>query len=760
MSDLKTSLLVKQQVPEFVRDEHPKFVAFLEAYYEFLENKQGTQFNDLTTESKQLRYLLDIDESLDDFESNFFNTYASLVPQNVEVSKEFLIKNLLPLYLSKGSEASFKLLFRLLFGQEVVVSYPKDNILRASDGKWISQNALRISLDIRSVYTSNGTNSEYKLVQEVNNDEIIVSVNGTITTDFYVKKELKKIVLNSVPANNSIITITYSNFDSTLLTNQKIIGKESGAYSIIEKTSVRQISGDNYFELYLTRKNINGNFISAELLQSFIIIDDETIELEFSSLSDLQTINIINGGSNYNIGDPIIIQGPSSRQAKAVVNSVGSGIIEELGIINSGAGFQKGTNIEAVGISNTVFDSYVTLVDTSGFISQNTVNVFNEIIGSINVANLVSSANFGFPSFTNANANTIISDALSTLTISNIGPISSISVNTSTLAISTSQDFNAIPPIVSNADANNIVYLTNLGIIGKITINSGGSNYQIGEYITFTNHPEDFLGSGANAQVLTVSGTGAITAIKINSGGTGYTPGYFPTLNVATTSGVGASLNVATILGDGEEIQGIFDANISAGQILSIRVLDPGTGYRIIPKIDLSKSGDGNATANAQIRPSLIELQGKWTTTDSLLSSEDRRIQGRDYYVNYTYVLSSQVEFNKYKEIFKQLIKPAGFLQYAEYDINKQISLPNVEVEITKVSNTISGRVSTNGTIYVTGTNTKFIAANTRGILVPGANVAINSEIRMVNTILSNTQFTVNTSFTQSFTDEILIIVL
>ena len=43
MADQKTSLLINRQVPEFVREEHPNFIAFLEAYYEFLENKQTNQ---------------------------------------------------------------------------------------------------------------------------------------------------------------------------------------------------------------------------------------------------------------------------------------------------------------------------------------------------------------------------------------------------------------------------------------------------------------------------------------------------------------------------------------------------------------------------------------------------------------------------------------------------------------------------------------------------------------------------------------------
>ena len=64
-SKLLTSLLVNKQVPEFVREDHPIFISFLEAYYEFLETEQGTQNNDLTKVSKDLRKISDVDDSID-----------------------------------------------------------------------------------------------------------------------------------------------------------------------------------------------------------------------------------------------------------------------------------------------------------------------------------------------------------------------------------------------------------------------------------------------------------------------------------------------------------------------------------------------------------------------------------------------------------------------------------------------------------------------------------------------------------------------
>jgi hypothetical protein len=218
MSFANTSILINRQVPEFVREEHPLFITFLEAYYEYLEQKQTGQLNNLTQKAKDLRYLSDVDYSLNEFEDSFFNTYASLLPKDVSVDKEFLIKNVLPLYLAKGNEASFKLLFRMLFNDEVDILQPRNNVLRASDGKWTVDNILRIETDIRSIYTGNGSNNTFLLAQTSGSGEIDVYVNGVIKTegtDYYIRRESRKVIFITPPAANSSVKIFYNNFDIT-----------------------------------------------------------------------------------------------------------------------------------------------------------------------------------------------------------------------------------------------------------------------------------------------------------------------------------------------------------------------------------------------------------------------------------------------------------------------------------------------------------------------------------------------------------------
>jgi hypothetical protein len=119
------SSLVASQLPEFVREDNQTFVAFIEAYYEYLQNTTG---NDLKT-------LGDLDTTLESFIKYFKKEVAVNFPQPV-VNERFLLQHMKDHYLAKGSEASFKFLFRVLFDKDVTLEYPSRQMLRASDGRW------------------------------------------------------------------------------------------------------------------------------------------------------------------------------------------------------------------------------------------------------------------------------------------------------------------------------------------------------------------------------------------------------------------------------------------------------------------------------------------------------------------------------------------------------------------------------------------------------------------------------------------------
>jgi hypothetical protein len=837
MADQKTSLLISNQLPEFVREEHPNFIAFLEAYYEFLENAQGTQLNDLVTKSKDLRYVTDVDSSIDDFHDNFFATYADLFPQDVQVDRAVLLKHVLPLYLAKGNEKSFKLLFRLLYNEELEILQPKTNILRASDGKWLIENAFKISQTVYSVYTGNGTNKTFKLAQLVAYDGITVYVDGVVQTSGYnVRRESRKLVFDIAPTNGTDIQVLYSAFDFNLLQNRKITGTTSGATAVVERVSQKTNNTVPTFELFINKKTLLGVFANGENALLNIIDPDDgtTITIKVLGLSNLRVINIINGGASYNVGDSVVITGGlATRDAEAIVSDVFSGFINKIAALQGGAGFKIGSNVNVVGLAaNSALTLAIDAVDLSGQNTANTFTVNTDRIADFASIN-ISAANYNFNASVipaGENANTKLIDAFSFTTLTSLGAITNVAILYSNTAFSTVPELNAdSAQYLANGTTH---FILSSHSLGRIQINDGGNGYQIGDELNFYNQSMSF-GIGAAAAVTNVSSNGAITKVELQPsrivgtantfgttnvtvigtntkfqddlrvgdliminnqsryintissntsfnvnvnfttattnknigvygkhliGGQNYSVDKLPTITVSSTSGANANLSVIALMGDGENLYGSADQAL--GAILKIRIIGSGAGYEYPPQIDLTGSGDGTATANAEVESSYVTFPGRWTTSDSILSASERVVQGREYYVDYSYVLSSSVEFSKFKEIFKNLIHPAGFIQYAEYKINETIPANTITTSAIATGTTISGTVNVyTGSIVVTGTNTRFNIANTNSVLTIGSQIAVNSQIRTVNSIYSNGTLTVSSAFTQTANDQTLVIV-
>jgi len=841
MTDFKTSILVNRQLPEFVRDEYPLFQTFLEAYYEFLENKQGTQNNDLINQAKKLRNISDVDASIADFEASFFNTYASLIPRNVEVTKEFLIKNVLPLYLSRGSEKSFKLLFRLLFNDEVEVYFPKNNILRASDGKWTVDNVINIETDVRSLHIANGTNTSFTIAQAVDSSEIEVYVNDVLKvngTDYFIRKETNKIIFVTAPVANSEIKVAYSNFQISLLNNRKVTGKTSGATALVEnavpKVITDQLNFGLPFQLFVDRRSVLGTFSNGESITTNIIgIDNSLITLEADTFSTVTGITVINGGSSYNIGDSVtIVGGGSLVDATAEVSQVSTGFTSFIVVNRGGAGFGVASVIRSSNIGSATITGAVDAVNTSHF-TANTYVVTSDLIS--NYANIViSDPDYGFLSPISENVSTRIADALTPLEVTDIGPITNALVLFSDTSLNTA--------ILDSEGAiyqvdNEFFDIKTFNSIGRIDIIDGGLSYNVGDEIIFGTNPPGTYGLDGAAAVKNVDANGTITVIEIQPpridgtanilnntnqligtntlfeeqlqvgdkiviasqerfinaissdtsatvnvnfqffdgttwannipvgsfskglvGGVNYTQNNFPTATVSsrTGDGSGANVEITSLMGNGEILNAL--SNQVSGQILRISLTSGGTGYEYIPQVDLSNLGDGIATANAQIGSSFVELPGRWITSDSIISSDERKLQGSDFYIDFSYVTSSLTEFSRYKNILFELLHPAGYINYAQFN-KESITEKNVFVSSIETTNTISGLVSvTNNSVFVTGTGTLFNVANTRSILTIGSNIAVNGEIRVINSILSNTNLQVTSAFTTDANSQTLII--
>lgn len=135
----RISTLVSNHFPDFVEENHSTFLSFVEAYYKFIEQDQGAF--ELIQNAKKYD---DIDQTAESFVQFFLLNYAQDIPQTFLADKKLLIKRIKDLYESKGSEISFKLLFRILYDENVTINYPYDSVLRASDGNWSQKTTLRL----------------------------------------------------------------------------------------------------------------------------------------------------------------------------------------------------------------------------------------------------------------------------------------------------------------------------------------------------------------------------------------------------------------------------------------------------------------------------------------------------------------------------------------------------------------------------------------------------------------------------------------
>lgn len=138
MAQLSDTLISK--IPGHIIEEYPRFYEFLRAYYEWL-SQEGNPYERI----KHHMDYLSFEKSLDEYVDQMKQEYLVDTPDRILLDKELFIKWSKDFNLARGSHESYKFLFRLLFNEQSTEIYvPKENILRTSDGNWISGESLML----------------------------------------------------------------------------------------------------------------------------------------------------------------------------------------------------------------------------------------------------------------------------------------------------------------------------------------------------------------------------------------------------------------------------------------------------------------------------------------------------------------------------------------------------------------------------------------------------------------------------------------
>jgi len=152
--------LIESQFPEFYKDQGPLFILFVEEYYKWLEenNPDYSSYDEETIADGNPNYHLrrlfdyrDIDKTLEGFLVYFKEKYLKGVQTSTNISQRSLIKAAQDIFTSKGSERSIDLLFKLVYGANVQIYTPGDNILKASDGTWVVPAYLELTQSFKNI---------------------------------------------------------------------------------------------------------------------------------------------------------------------------------------------------------------------------------------------------------------------------------------------------------------------------------------------------------------------------------------------------------------------------------------------------------------------------------------------------------------------------------------------------------------------------------------------------------------------------------
>ena len=210
----------------------------------------------------------DPDKAISNFLTKFRNEFLNTLPEILDgsVDKRKLIKNIKSVYRAKGTARGHEVFFRFLFNLDAEIFYPREQMLRASDGQFDTKKVLR-----------------------------------------------------------AIATVG----DTSDLIGRTITGQTSGATAIIENLFKFQIGANTVSEFILNEESITGTFVTSEEIRGTETDESDTfIKATVTGIPDI--VSITNDGGLLSPDDAITLTGGGTGAIIQVDNVGSGGITELL----------------------------------------------------------------------------------------------------------------------------------------------------------------------------------------------------------------------------------------------------------------------------------------------------------------------------------------------------------------------------------------------------------------------------------------------
>ena len=652
------------QFPGFIREEGPQFVAFLKGYYQFAE-QAGMPIDAI----RGLQDNQDVDRSLDTFIEYFRREFMPNIPKYVEADQRLMTKYIREFYRSRGSDDSFRTIFRAMFNKEIDLYYPGQDVLRASDGRWVKETIIRV---------------------------------GT--------------PYNTIPTN---------------MAGNIITGLTSGATARVENTQTLEASGILVYDL--TIQGIVGTFSDGEIVQDGYG-NRATINNQLGALTG---INVSQGGAYHSAGgsyhekgDVVEITGASSSEpAYGVVTEVSNKSAVEVTLLDGGAGYTKDHTVvtisggSGVGLDVRINSWTQTAVSTAinsdaiapmALVMIGTPNYF--VSTGANTATVSSKLSGKLIFSTSSNTvygigTTFQSQLSNDLLVRVAGQANTLRVHS---VLSDTAFISAFRPLNNQTAPGADAYIrlaaanvdstlssafafstTGTYSVNSIAILNPGFDYKTLPTITITDDTtsvlniEDGNGGflGRNAVVGVQNAPGAIVSIDITAGGANFNRNELATIQNVTQ---GNSVIIESTPGN------------------------RGTTWR--------KTKTTFNAAGTPLVSGITNLPGRYTDTKGFLSWNNK-LQDNYYYQEFSYVVRVTELVDKYRDIIKNLVHPAGTKMFGTYNMRSSATLPFTLVqsssniqnvrdnEAVTALDSFSGTMVSNGSITSSVTPAEIMAS-------------------------------------------------
>ena len=519
------------------------------------------------TNIQELLNFRDPDKAISNFLTKFRNEFLNTLPESLNsvVNKRKLIKNVKSLYRAKGTNRGHELFFKLLFNESSETIYPREQMLRASDGQWDTQ------LIMRAIQTS-----------------------AQLQTG-----------------------------DTANLVGRTITGETSGATAIIENVFKFQIGINLVTEFILNEDTITGTFSTSEVIRG-TATDDDDVFIKATITGIPNSITVTNDGALYIEGETVTVTGGGTG-AIINVDAIGRGSLTNFYIDNGGSGYEIGDNIEFndTGTGGGSARAKVSVVN-GGFTQEESTSTEEDHLV------LEDETVRGDP----YTGNKLVQESGT-----GSGDITDIRI------IDAGSNYQSLP-IISVDDTNGsgasiFTYGTEIGRLQGLKIVEGGAEYQQSASPPTLTLRSKLLVLGKSGDF---SATETVTGTATDSSSI-----------TATVVSFDSDRNILTLSG----ATGTFAANttITGNTSLAtatVKITDPATATATVA-----------ATANTA---------GSFLNEDGHISETTMRIQDSLYYQDFSYVIKVGRTINDWRDSFKKTMHSAGFYFTGQVNIQTQVN--------------------------------------------------------------------------------------